>query len=149
DVLLNLTAALGAGTPLNQNQQNVANALNNFFNSGGTLPPGFSSLFGLTGGNLANALTLISGEAATGVQQGAFQLGGQFLGIMLDPFVDGRSGVGGAGLGGAGGPAFGFAPDAPEMPEEIALAYSKVMKAPVYKTRPAIFEPRWTVWGGA
>jgi hypothetical protein len=122
DVFLNLSAAtLGAGTPLNQNQQNVANAINGFFNSGGALPPNFVNLFGLTGGNLANALTLLSGEAATGAQQGVFQLGGQFLGLMLDPFVDGR-----AGIGGAGGGAIGFAPERPDIPDEIALAYAKV-----------------------
>ena len=143
DVFLNLTAALGAGTPLNQNQQNVAGAINGFFNNGGTLPPSFISTFGLTGGNLANALTLLSGEAATGAQQGVFQLGGQFLSLMLDPFVDGRSGI-----GGAGAPALGFAFEREALPEEIAQAYAKVTKAPVYKTALG-FEQRWSVWGGA
>jgi uncharacterized protein YhjY with autotransporter beta-barrel domain len=148
DVILGLTAALGAGTSLNQNQLNVATTLNSFFNNGGALPPSFLNVFGLTGSNLTNTLTLLSGEAATGAQQGAFQLGSQFLGLMLDPFVDGRSGIGGAGLGGAGGPALGFAPDRPELPEEIALAYSKVMKTPVYKSAPiTTFEQRWTAWG--
>src|SRR6516164_7774556 len=84
DVTLNLTAALGALTILgvpnapggsgapacafNINQCNVANALNAFFNTGGTL-------------------------------QAAFQLTNQFLGIMLDPFVDGRNAFGGGGSG--------------------------------------------------
>jgi outer membrane autotransporter protein len=143
DVLLSLIAALGVGTSLNQNQQNVAGAINGFFNGGGALPSNFLNLFGLTGSNLTNALTLLSGEPATGAQQGAFKLMDQFLALMLDPFVDGRSGV-----GGAGGPALGFAPDRPEMPEEIALAYSKVMKTPVYKAAPiTTFEQRWTAWG--
>ena len=73
--------ALGLGG-LSINQTNVANALNNFFNSGGALPPNFVTIFGLTGGNLANALTLLSGEAATGSQQVAFQLENQFLGLI-------------------------------------------------------------------
>ena len=72
----------------------MATALDNFFNNGGALPPGFVSVFGLTGGNLGNALSQLSGEAATGGQQGAFQMSNQFLGLMLDPFVDGRNGVG-------------------------------------------------------
>jgi T5SS/PEP-CTERM-associated repeat protein len=136
DVVLTLTgAALGSGASLSGNQQAVAGAINGFFNSGGTLPPNFTNLFFLTGGNLANALTLLSGEAATGAQQGAFKLMDQFLGVMLDPFVDGRA------------PALGFAPDRPEMPDDIALAYSKVMRTPMYKAPPAIFEPRWSVWG--
>jgi autotransporter-associated beta strand protein/T5SS/PEP-CTERM-associated repeat protein len=150
DAILNLTAALGGlstlGVPnapstcaFNINQCNVANALNAFFNNGGTLPPAFVTIFGLTGGNLANALTLLSGEAATGAQQAAFQLTNQFLGIMLDPFVDGRNSI-----AGAGGPALGFAPEREELPDDIALAYAKVLKAP---PKPASFEQRWSVWG--
>jgi autotransporter-associated beta strand protein len=140
DVVLNLTAALGAGLGLSQNQQNVAGAVNNFFNNGGALPPNFLPLFGLTGANLANALTLLSGEPATGAQQGAFQLMTQFLGVMLDPFVDGRSGV-----GGVYGYAIPFAPDCEPLPEDIALAYAKVLRTPVYKA--PVFEQRWGVWG--
>jgi len=149
-VLLNLVASLGQpsgpgalGTGgLSENQRNVANALNNFFNSGGALPPAFVSVFGLTGGNLANALSQLSGEAATGAQQVGFQMESQFLNLMLDPFVDGRSGV-----GGADHPALGFAPERDNTPPEIALAYASVLKAPP-KAVPA-YEPRWTVWGGA
>jgi autotransporter-associated beta strand protein len=127
DAFLTLIGALSS-SGLNQNQQNVANALNGFFNNGGALPPGFVNVFGLTGANLGNALTLLSGEAATGGQQGAFQLMNQFLGLMLDPFVDGRAGV-----GGANGGAMGFAPERAALPDEVALAYASVLKAPVYK----------------
>ncbi len=143
DVLLSLTATLGAlpGSGLNQNQQNVASSLNNFFNNGGSLPPNFVTVFGLTGSNLGTALTQLSGEAATGAQQGAFQFTGQFLGLMLDPFADGRGGVGGA----AGRAAFGFAPERANLPADVALAYDKAMKAPA---APA-FEERWTAWGAA
>jgi uncharacterized protein with beta-barrel porin domain len=139
DVFLNLSAQLGAGTALNQNQQNVAGAINNFFNGGGALPPSFGAIFGLTGGNLGNALTLLSGEAATGAQQGAFRLMDQFLDAMLDPFAYGAGGFA------PGGPARAFAPERAGMPEEIALAYANVMKAPAYKA-PVTFEQRWTAW---
>lgn len=138
--LLNLTAALGAGGGLNPNQQNVAGALNNFFNSGGVMPPNFVSMFGLTGNNLGTVLTQISGEAATGAQQGAFQFMGQFLGLVLDPFLDGRSGA-----GSGGGSAFGFAPERKALPDDVALAYAKAMKAPATKAPPG-FEQRWSVW---
>ena len=138
DVILNLTAnTLGC---FSINQCNVANAISGFFNNGGTLPPNFLALFGLTGGNLASALTLLSGEVATGAQQPAFQMMTTFLGLMLDPFVDGRSGI-----GGVGGGAIGFAPEREELPEDIVLAYSKVLRTPVYKG--SLFEQRWSIWG--
>ena len=142
-VFLNLTAALGALSTggLNTNQQNVANALNNFFNSGGTLPPNFVGVFGLTGSNLANALTQLDGEAATGAERAVFQLTNEFLDLMLDPFVNGR---GNAGLGGS---AIGFAPNQDaSLPRDIALAYSSILnKAPPKPT----FDQRWTAWGAA
>ncbi len=99
DVFLNLTAVLGSSVNgLSQNQVNVATAINGFFNNGGLLPPNFANLFGLNGINLANALSQLSGEAATAAQYGVFQLGNQFFALMLDPLVYGR------------GLALGFAP---------------------------------------
>jgi T5SS/PEP-CTERM-associated repeat protein/autotransporter-associated beta strand protein len=124
------------------NQLNVGHAIDNFFNNGGALPPAFVSLFGLTGNNLTTALDQLSGEAATGAQKVAFQLTDQFLNLMLDPFVDGRSGV-----GGADHPALGFAPERETMPPDIALAYAAVLKGP--RAPAPVYEPRWTVWGGA
>jgi uncharacterized protein with beta-barrel porin domain len=139
DVLLNVTATLGGpqqATGLSSNHLSVAGAINNFFNDP-PLPPAFLPLFSLTGANLANALTLLSGEAATGAQQPAFQLTNQFLNIMLDPFVDGRSNP-------VGGGAIGFAPERAELPDDIALAYSKIVKAP---PKPQTFDQGWSVWG--
>jgi uncharacterized protein with beta-barrel porin domain len=149
DVLLNLKAALGQPPPgssssssgLNINQQNVANGLNNFFNGGGTLTPNFVPIFGLTGSNLANALTQLDGEAGTGAERGAFQLMTEFLGLMLDPFVYGRGGFA------SGGQPLGFAPDQQaSFPPDIALAYAGVFKAP---PQPPTFAQRWTAWGSA
>jgi len=128
--------------PFTTNQLNVGLAIDNFFNNGGALPPAFVSLYGLTGGNLTNALDQLSGEAATGAQKVGFQLTDQFLNLMLDPFVDSRSGI-----GGADHPALGFAPEREALPPELALAYASVLKAP---PAPAlVYEPRWTAWGGA
>jgi outer membrane autotransporter protein len=98
------------------------------------------SVFGLTGANLANALSQLSGEAATLSQQVGFQMESQFLSLMLDPFVDGRSGV-----GGAGGAALGFAPEHERVPDDVALAYSSVLKTP---PEASTFGQRWSVWGG-
>jgi autotransporter-associated beta strand protein len=137
DAFLNLKASLPT-TGLNVNQQNVANALNTFFNNGGALPPSFFSIFNLTGSALANALTQLDGEVATGADKGAFLLMNEFLGVMLDPFVDGR-------IAGPSGP-IGFAPDQEAaFPSDVALAYAGVLKAPP----PATFTQRWTAWGSA
>ena len=100
-------------------------------------------LFGLTGNNLTRALDQLSGEAATGAQRVGFQLTDQFLNQMLDPFIDGRSGV-----AGTGGSALGFAPERDNTPPEIALAYASVFKAP-QRALPPGHELRWTAWGGA
>lgn len=91
DVLLSLKAALGARQELATNPSNVANAINGFFNGGGTLPPGFVTVFGLSGAPLAGALAQLSGEAASGSQQTTFNAMSQFMGAMTDPFVLGRS----------------------------------------------------------
>jgi hypothetical protein len=42
--------------PFTSNQLDVGRAIDNFFNNGGTLPPAFVSLYGLSGSNLTNAL---------------------------------------------------------------------------------------------
>ena len=138
NVLLNINAVLGADAGLNGNQQSVASGLNNFYNNGGTLPANFATVFGLSGPSLANTLSQLSGEVAVDAKHGAFQMMTQFLGLMLDPFVDGR-------LGGGNGQAMGFAPDEQAaLPPDIALAYAAILKkAPARPT----FDQRWTAWG--
>jgi outer membrane autotransporter protein len=106
DVLLDLKPGLSTAG-LNTNQRNVGNALETYFDNGGALPPGFAAVFGLTGSNLGYALSQLSGEAATGADDGAFQMTDQFLALMLDPFVDGRGT--GATLTGPGGDTGGSA----------------------------------------
>jgi uncharacterized protein with beta-barrel porin domain len=66
----------------------------------------------------------------------------EFLGLMLDPYVEGRSGIGGGNV-----PALGFAPEREDSVGDIALAYAPVYKAPVEKAAP--FEQRWSLWGTA
>lgn len=137
DVLLNLAAVLGGGTSLNGNQQNIATAINTYFNHGGTLPAGVGTLFGLSGTALASGLSQVSGEAATGAQQGAFQLGNSYLSLLTDPYATNRVGAGGA---------LGFAPEGQSsLPASIASAYARYTKAPPVVT----YEPHWDVWGAA
>lgn len=137
DVFLNLSVPQLVGG--NANQQAVANALNNFFTSGGALTPNFLTIFGLTGGNLSAALSQLSGEAAADGQTAAFQLLSEFLGLMVDPSIDGRRDSSGAG-------ALGFARDrGANLPPDVARAYARAFKAP--PAAPAVFDQRWTAWG--
>lgn len=115
------------------NAVNVAGAIDNFSNNGGTLPQNFANLSNLSGVQLVNALLQLDGETSTGAEKGAFQLMNQFLGLMLDPFVDGRFGAGTS----------NFAPDREaSLPPDIAMAYASVLKAP-----PKVVDNRWSVWG--
>jgi uncharacterized protein with beta-barrel porin domain len=141
DVYLDLQAGLSGTTGLNGNQQSVANALSNYFNSGGALPPNFLSIFGLSGPALANALSQLDGEAATGAEHSVFQLMTEFLDLMLDP-----SAAGGGGNGGSG--AAGFAPETEaSLPPDVALAYARALKKQTQQQQPQEFAQRWSAWG--
>ncbi len=129
----NLVGLLPPGAP--QNVVNVANAIDNFVNGGGTLPPQFSNLFNLSGPALVTSLTQLDGEAATGAQTSAFQLMTQLFDLLFD---QSSGGGGGGGLGFAGDETAG-------LPPEIALAYDSILKAPPKPN----FDQRWTSWGAA
>jgi autotransporter-associated beta strand protein len=140
DVLLDLNAALPTGrSGLNINQTNVATALDNYFNSGGALPPNFLTVFGLSGGGLANALSQLSGEASVDAEFVAFQQTSQFLNLMLDPYVDGRLGSGGV-------QPMGYAPeDKPAAAADFAGLYGSALDpAPRLP-----FAGGWTTWGAS
>jgi hypothetical protein len=133
DAFLTLNTALSQVSGLNGNEQNVANALSNYFNNGGSLPPNFLTVFGLTGGNLTTALSKLDGKAATDAGKGAFQLMTGFLDLMLDPWAGSRGG------GGDGNSASGFAPEEQaSFPPDIALAYASALKKPPPQPRPSI-----------
>jgi autotransporter-associated beta strand protein len=140
DVLLDVTPSLGLGSTLSGNAFTVANAINNFYLGNGTLPVDFANLYDLTGAGLGNALAQVSGEIATGAATAGFQATGQFLNVMLDPFLENRAG--GNGAAGVGGPALAFAPE-----DESALAYAKGLPRKAPPLAVPTFERRWTMWG--
>jgi autotransporter-associated beta strand protein len=140
DAFLNLTlnfvapAGPNFGSGLNQNQQNVGNALINFFNTTGSIPIVFGSL-------TPAGLSQVSGETATGTQQTTFDAMNMFMGLMTDPFIAGRSDN-----TSAGGNPTGYA-------DEESLAYAAKRKpndalAAIYTKAPppAPFAQRWSVW---
>jgi len=92
EVVLNLNGSL-ATAGLSANQRQVAAAINTAFANGNTLPAPVVGLFGLSAPSLANALQMITGEAATGAQQATFGAMNQFMGIISDPFFV-RGGMG-------------------------------------------------------
>jgi len=132
-----LNFALNYGGSLNVNQQNVASALTNFFNTAGGIPVGFAALS-------PAGLTQVSGELATGSQQATFDAMNQFLSLLSDPFMAGRNGGFGANTG-----AIPFAEDsasayAAKKPRVARDAFAKFpTKAEV------LFDQRWNVWGSA
>ncbi len=119
---------------LNQNQQNVANAIVGFFNSTGSIPLVF-------GGLTPAGLTQASGETATGSQQATFNAMGLFMGLLTDPFFGGS----GSGGGGTGGP--GATPFAAESYTAASRSSSDAFAAIWHKAPPAApFVPSWSVW---
>lgn len=133
-----------SGTPgVNVNQKNVGNTLTNFFNANGGIPVAFATLSGA-------GLSQVSGETATGTQQATFDAMNLFLGLLTDPFIDGR--------GGSGPPGFGAPPFAAEGDNASAYAAKKrnsasdafakfPTKAEVARNN--LLDPRWSVWGAA
>ncbi|MFN5717576.1 MAG: hypothetical protein ACK463_24025, partial [Bradyrhizobium sp.] len=71
------------------NHRSVAGAIDNGLLGGANLSNAFSAIFNLSGDNLLNGLTQLSGESAAGSQQTTFNAMNQFMGTMLDPFIDG------------------------------------------------------------
>src|SRR6185295_3475676 len=136
-----LNFALNYGGGLNVNQQNVANALTNFFNTTGGIPAGFASLS-------PAGLTQVSGELATGSQQATFDAMNLFLSLISDPFVAGRNG----GFGGNAGAipyaeesALGYAAKKPRVARDAFAKFPT--KADI--ARNDLFDQRWSVWGSS
>ena len=147
DVFLNVSAALGAGGGLNVNQQNLARAINNFFNGGGALPPGFSPLFGLSGGNLGNALSQLSGETATGSQQATFNAMTHVHGrvdrsVHRRPRRDGDGGGRATPFAEDGDGASAYAANGKKRPDAERDAYAMSPR----RRLAGAFEQRWSVW---
>ena len=142
DVFLNTTLSYVSAGGLNVNQQNVGNALANFFNTSGGIPLVFGAL-------TPAGLTQASGEAATGSQQTTFDAMGMFMGLLTDPFIAGR----GDGVSSpSGAPQFADENDSASAYASNGKLRSKGERdayAAIYgKAPPAVdlFAQRWSVW---
>lgn len=133
DVYLNLLLNFAIPGGLNANQQNVANALTNFFNANGSIPPVYSRLS-------AAGLTQAAGEAATGSQQATFNAMNQFMGVLTDPFIAGR----GETTTFSGTSSFAAETGGSRTSRLERDAYAAMFaKAPVAQ----VYDRRWSVWG--
>jgi autotransporter-associated beta strand protein len=140
---LNLVLSFGVPTGLNINQQNVANALTNFFNTTGGIPAVFGSL-------TPAGLTQASGETATGSQQATFDAMNLFMGLLTDPFVAGR-GDGVSTTTNVPGYADdqGFGVSAYASKDKPRSQSERDAYAAIYHKAPPIadsFAQRWSVW---
>ncbi|WP_420134188.1 autotransporter-associated beta strand repeat-containing protein [Rhodopseudomonas sp.] len=113
---------------LNGNQTQVANALSNYFARTGSIPIVFGAL-------TPAGLSIASGETPTGAQQSTFTAMGLFMGVLTDPFGNGRG-----------------APDTTSAPMAfvdaaqsagVRDAHAMIGKAGALPS----FEPRWVTWG--
>jgi autotransporter-associated beta strand protein len=131
----------GGGDALGNNQRNVANALINSFNIAGGIPGVFGTL-------TPAGLSQLSGEGATSSQQTTFNAMNQFMGLLTDPFVEGRGDVvapSGSATGYAGeGDALAYAAKRGNKSERDAYA-TMARNAPAADT----FAGRWSLWAAA
>lgn len=124
------------------NQQSVANSINNFFFSGGTLPAGFANLSLLSDSAALRALDQLSGEVGTSFISVGFEANSLFLNSITNPFNLDR--------GSSFGPAQAFATEErtpSALSDDIALAYASILREPG-AARPTI-PSRWSAWGAA
>jgi uncharacterized protein with beta-barrel porin domain len=143
DVLLTLDP--GLLTPIlpgnaSINNRNVARGIDNALEGGAIMPASFNGLFLLSGNNLLNALTQISGETPSGSQQTTFDAMTQFMGVLSDPFTAGRGGTVPTPFAFAEDEALAYAPNGRKRTRTERDAYAMFTKAP------GAFEARWNVW---
>jgi autotransporter-associated beta strand protein len=143
NVQLSLTSALGQIAGLSANQRAVASVLDTAFNAPGGQSGGLGRIFA---GNVAQNLTQASGETATGTQQTTFDAMSQFLGLLLDPFINGR---GNTPASTTGAPGYteedgtnAYAATGRKRRGAVGDAYGMFTKAPLRET----YDPRWSVW---
>jgi autotransporter-associated beta strand protein len=133
-----VSALLPPGAPANA--VNVAGSLDSFVNSGGSLAgTGFFNLFGLPAQERVAALIQLSGEVgASGGVLAATQQMNSFLSLMVNPFVEERTGLAGF------GPASAYTAEAPLSPQARAAyaAFDAALADPVR-------DRRWSAWAAA
>lgn len=137
EVSIDLVAATAKVKGLTDNQQAVAEKLDEAFNGGGGIGSGFATLLGLPQDQLVDGLSQLTGEAASGAIQTPFHAMDIFLGVLLDPTIGQRAA--------AQEPPLAFAPQRGSLPA-LASAYGDTGSdgaSPVL----AAEQPTYGMWG--
>lgn len=119
----------------NINQNSVANAINV---AAGINPNVLSPFVGMSDAQLNATLSFLSGEVATGVQTTTFDSMGSFLGLMGNPYNQGRADQ-------IGMTPMGYASVDKKPKTKVEQAIYKAFDAPLEP----IYEKRWSAWGAA
>jgi hypothetical protein len=138
------------GVSLSGNQSQVGSALNALrgpagLNNNLAATMDFGALFAQQPSALPHDFDTLSGEANADAVHGVFEMTSQFLGLMVDPAVNGRAGS-------VGGAALGFAPDEDTAPASEAVTAFNSITLPSKTQPPApttAFDQRWNAWGSA
>ncbi len=151
ELIITLLQALGLveNLPANasHNQFNVATAIDAASNQGSNGPAAIQNLYNLTGPQLAQAMTQLSGEASTGANAAAFEMMDDFLSVLVDPFVDGRGGDdfpdSPSGVMTTNGGPLAYADQTQNAsPAQRAMMALAVTKGPA----PLVYQPHYSAW---
>ncbi len=129
DVTLVLALAK-SGPTLPPGTQGTSDVISQYFNNGGSLPPGFVTLQG----SGPNAFTQVTGQPGAGQSQSGFSATTEFVTTVSDNLDSGGTAGGGSG-------ATSYASERPLSPA-VAGAYAAVTP----RDRAVDFGERWSVW---
>ena len=121
----------------------MASSIAGYFNNGGSLPPAFVTLAGLTGAQQQSGYSQVSGEGGNGAAQGTAQTATtQFMSAIIAPSVEGR---------GSGGGVSGYADEASDAlayaaPRKKSSAEREAYAAVTPRSARDSFASRWSVW---
>ncbi|MEH2483854.1 autotransporter-associated beta strand protein [Nitrobacteraceae bacterium AZCC 2146] len=144
DVTLTAVGGFSSDLTLSRNHAALVTAHDSYFYNGGALPARFDAVLALSGSNLTNALTQISGETTTGGHQASLNAATQFVGAMSDPTIAGR------GRDGTSAIAYAEQGDAISSyaAREKRSGAARDAFAMITKAAPTVpaFRPFWNVW---
>jgi uncharacterized protein with beta-barrel porin domain len=115
------------------NARNIIGGINDFILGGNNLPSGFQNLGNLSGNALNHAANQLAGQSQGSFAPNGFTAGDMFLNLVLNPYIEGRSGFANS------SPPLAYAAEPPTAP--AASAFSALALGPR-----SSFEPNLSLW---